>query len=667
MIKLMKSILLAAGKRFWGIAAILIAVYVGTLLAGPPAPETAPGEDGEYSSMQMEEESKAKETVWTCSMHPQIQLSKPGKCPMCGMDLIPLVSSDDEEGERRLVMSPAAKKLAEIQTVAVERRFANARIRLVGNVDYDETRVKTISSYVPGRIDRLFIDYTGIAVNEGDHLAEIYSPDLLTAQEELLEAGRRMAASSSQSSEFLRASDVRALDSARVKLRLYGLDQKQIEAVEKRGTGEDHMLIRASHSGVVIRKSVKEGQYVKTGTEIYTVADLSRVWVKLEAYESDLPWLRYGQRVDFQTEAYPGEHFDGIVAFIDPILDTRTRTVKVRVNVDNADSKLKPGMFVHATIHSKVARAGKIMDPNLSGKWIGPMHPEIVRDAPGPCPVCGMPLVTSESLGFVSADDENAMPLVVPATAVLKTGRRAVVYVEVPGTKRPTYDGREIVLGPRAGDYYIVQQGLEEGERVVTNGSFNIDSALQIKAKPSMMSMEGESIDDGGDVPTFRIALAPIFESYLNTQGHLAADQLEQAQGAFKHIAHLVKGVDMTLLEGGAHEAWMDASKQLSEAGEETTGASDLEGARLAFDKASRAVIELEKRFGHSGEQIYFEIFCPMAFDGGASWLQLTNEVRNPYYGQSMLDCGNVTSEYMGRVSKGSSGPAGHDMSKMKM
>ena len=255
---------------------------------------------------------------------------------------------------------------------------------------------------------------------------------------------------------------------------------------------EDHVTLYAPRGGIIVGKLLQQGDYVKTGERIYTIADLSRVWVKLKAYESDLPWLRYGQHVTFVAEAYPGEEFRGRISFVDPILDAMTRTVSVRVNVDNSDMRLKPGMFVRADVRSRLTKGGKVIEPDLAGKMMCPMHPEIVSDKAGQCDICGMDLVSVKELGFVAAS-EGTPPLVVPVTAPLVTGKRAVVYVEVPGQEQPTFEGREIHLGPRAGDYYVVLQGLKEGERVVTNGAFKIDSALQIIARPSMMSPEGDT------------------------------------------------------------------------------------------------------------------------------------------------------------------------------
>lgn len=437
---------------------------------------------------------------WTCSMHPQIRQPKPGKCPICAMDLIPVAMEEAQATARQIVFSEDALKLMEIQTTPVERKFVEAEIRMVGKVEYDESRVKEIAAWVPGRIDRLYVDFTGTLVSKGDHMVYLYSPQLLSAQAELLQAVKAIKETSG-ATELIRRSSIATAEAAREKLRLLGLQEQQIEEIEKTGQPTDHLTIYAPIGGIVIAKHANAGDYVETGKGIYTIADLSQVWVKLDAYESDIDWIRYGQDVEFTAEAYPGETFKGRIAFIDPVLDPMTRTVKLRVNVANPDGRLKPEMFVRAVVRSKVAGAGMVMDEDMAGKWICPMHPSVVKTAPGKCDICGMDLVTTESLGYVVAKEPNEAPLVIPASAPLITGTRAVVYVRLEGQEKPTFEGREIVLGPRAGDYYLVKEGLSEGEKVVTKGNFKIDSALQIQAKPSMMSPKGGKMEQGMNMP----------------------------------------------------------------------------------------------------------------------------------------------------------------------
>ena len=389
---------------------------------------------------------------------------------------------------RHITLSDTAQKLASIQVMPVERKFVTAEISMFGKIDYDETKLAYITARVPGRLDRLYVDYTGISVRKGDHLVYLYSPELLTAQEELIQALKRVRTKNNDR-KYVQKDSFSILEAVREKLRLWGLTESQIKQIEKKNKASDHITIYAPISGTVIHKNAMEGMYVNTGTQIYTIADLNRVWVKLEAYESDITWIRYGQKVEIRTETYPGERFEGRISFIDPILNQKTRTVAVRVNVENRDGRLKPGMFVRGIVYSRMSAGGKVVEPDMAGKWISPMHPEIIKDRPGKCDICGMPLVQAEMLGYAAAEPKDA-PIVIPATVPLITGKRAVVYVRIPDNST-MFEGREVVLGPRAGNYYIVLKGLHEGELVVVNGNFKIDSAMQIEAKPSMMNPEG--------------------------------------------------------------------------------------------------------------------------------------------------------------------------------
>ncbi len=633
----------------WIVAALLIwlAFVLGKGQAPEPAALPASGQEqmGEHG-----EHVDEKPQIWTCPMHPQIKMPKPGKCPICGMDLVPLVQSEDDGGSpRTITLTKNAVALAQVETAKVVRRFVATDVRLVGKVEYDETRVKEVSAWVPGRLDRLYVDYTGTRVRKGDHMVLLYSPELLEAQEALIEAKKGFEASKGERSAFLRESAKKLLDSAREKLSLWGLGDEQIEAIEERGTAESQVEIKAPLSGIVIHKNAVEGMYVKTGSPIYTVADLSELWVLLDAYELDLPWIRYGQQVEIRTEAYPGEVFEGWISFVPPFLNDATRTTKVRVNVRNEDRRLKPGMFVRAIVKSRVSSGGDVMDPALAGKWICPMHHEIVKDAQGKCDICGMALVTAESLGFVPVGDVKRAPLVIPASAVLLTGKRAVVYVQDPKAEKPTYEGRVITVGPRAGDSYVVLEGLEEGELVVTHGNFKIDSALQIQARPSMMSMPAQTDEPPAAPIGFLKALGPVYETYFAAQMALAKDDAAGAEGALGDLLKALDEVDMTLVGGDMHMRWMALAKRLKQAAQAARSAKSIEDARGAFAALSKAVVDLESGFGHEGAEKHFEVFCPMARGGeGAPWLQKTEDVRNPYFGSDMLECGDVMKSYEG-------------------
>jgi Cu(I)/Ag(I) efflux system membrane fusion protein len=701
---------------------IIVAFGLGYLfksLVTAPLPEPTTVDVAENASRDnASPQDASQEEIWTCSMHPEVRrpepgqcpkcgmdlilaksapdkakpanekkyacsmfcvppLPKPGKCPVCGMDMVEVEDEGDMRGLGTLTLSPEAQKLAEIRVAPVERKYVEAKIRMVGKIAYDETRLKYITAWVPGRLDRLYVDYTGVPVAKGDHLVYMYSPELLVAQTELLQAIKTARELATAADENTRAMATRLVEDVRKKLRLWGLTDQQIKEIEQRGEPSDHMTIYAPAGGIVIHKNATEGMYVDTGTRIYTIADLTRVWMMLNAYESDLAWLRYGQDVEFQTEAYPGETFHGTIAFIDPVLDDKTRTVKVRVNVENADGRLKPEMFVRAEVQAKVAEGGFIVDSSLAGKWISPMHPEVVKDQPGACDVCGMPLVRAESLGFVSSEDLEAKPpLVIPASAPLLTGKRAIVYIELP-TEPGTYEGRQIVLGPRAGDHYLVTEGLVEGERVVVNGNFKIDSAVQIQAKPSMMKPEGGGPPPGHDhggsgqapdheahvmsdraepstVPSaFEEQLGDVFQGYYALQTALSLDALDDAQVAARKTADALGKVDMTLLKGDLHNAWMKEVDGLRKTIKAVASAKDIEKARTAFALLSESMIAVARKFGAGGTPAH-RLHCPMAFDDrGANWLQNKKPTANPYFGSAMFRCG-VLKETLG--SKGNGG-----------
>jgi len=665
------------------LAAILI-LFLGVFLGRLFWPGDQPGDGamaqpstGEGSAHAGHEgsgskgEGQSQVTTWTCAMHPQIRSNKPGDCPLCGMELVP-VQTQSAGGLRTLTVSPEARALMSVETVPVERSYVATEVRMVGKVDFDETKLATITAWVAGRLDQLYVDFTGVKVKKGDHMVYIYSEQLYAAQEELLQA-KKYASRASDNSTRRGIGTIDLVESAREKLRLLGLTQKQIEQIEAQNRPSSHLTIYSPVSGVVIEKLKKEGERVRLGEQIYTVADLNLLWVHLDAYEADLPWIRYGQEVTITTEAYPGEEFHGRIAFIQPVLNDKTRTVKVRVNVPNPNGRLKPQMFVHAVVRPQVALGGRVMDPSLAGKWISPMHPEIVKDQPGECDVCGMPLVRAESLGYVSATTDNlAPPLVIPYSAALVTGTRAVVYVELPSVPtgldtafqaiakavkegsaakirkaftlfsqfldRPydkpatdfsrklwndfadrlsqdalrgqraqqvedaqqvlaslqqtiddvgdqfsppnqvSFDGREIVLGPRAGDYYVVKHGLQEGELVAAKGNFKIDSEIQIQAKPSMMTPEGgggggghdhggaakkkKSGKSGGMKMTLPVEFLQQIETLLESYGQVTvavqASDLRQINSAFDQFGGALGQVDRTLLSGHSKMLWKE-------------------------------------------------------------------------------------------------------------
>lgn len=600
-------------NKFSLVALIVIVFVIGRCSA--PSDSHAP-------AMAPVCESAETPTIWTCSMHPNVQQPEFGACPICGMDLIPLEDDGGSDlGPRAMSMSESSRALSDIQTTEITTGYPTRELRLVGQLNYAETQEKSLTARFPARIEKLFVNYTGIPVQRGEHLAEVYSPELLTAQRELLSAYQRDPQGSITAA-------------AREKLRLWDLLPEQIDSILSNQTAQDRFELRSPINGVVVMKKVKEGDYVKTGEPLFKIVDLSELWLTLDAYEADLFWLRYGQAVEFTVEAYPGQTFTGKVVFIAPELNRKTRTIPIRVNVPNPDGLLKPGMFARAIVESRIADNGQVDAPDLAGKWISPMHPQIIKDEAGACDICGMDLVPAETLGYVSGAEIEA-PLLIPSSAVLRTGKRAVVYVEVPDTERPTFEGREIVLGPKAGDVFIVKEGLSTGERVVTSGAFKIDSALQIQAKPSMMSnpakseSEGESKIESVEVPAE--LLNELLPHYFALQSALAADDLTEAQ------ANLSGLMSVTGHQG-----------ELPDLIHIMLAASDLEAMRRPhFETLSNAFIAAVGATPENLDSPVYRMNCSMVYpDRGADWLQNNDKLLNPYYGSMMLRCGTVEERF---------------------
>ncbi|HEC82882.1 MAG TPA: efflux RND transporter periplasmic adaptor subunit [Firmicutes bacterium] len=409
-----------------------------------------------HQPMEMDEKRGEEVKEWTCGMHPAIRSEEPGKCPICNMDLVPVETS--ETGA--LMIAP--DKLAGVRVEREELSYLQLvrEIATSGRIDYDERRVRYVASRVSGRVERLFADFVGINVREGEPLLEIYSPDLIATLEELKRA--------LEASELGigRTSHMTALaEAARSRLLLWGLSESDItEALESGGAYE--LTIRSPIAGTVIGKSAVEGKYVREGEKLYVVADLSVVWLIADVFEEDVGKIQIGDEVIATTRAFPNQTFHGNVAFIDPYVDERTRSVRVRLEIHNPDLKLKPGMFVEARIKVPVNRYAVTF-------WTCPMPPGVKDAKPGECPECGMFLEEVPGGGV----------LAVPSKAVVFWGDVPVVYVErKPGEFVP----RQVEIDPVAvdgqtrGDYYPVLAGLMPGERVVTEGSFLINSQARL-------------------------------------------------------------------------------------------------------------------------------------------------------------------------------------------
>ena len=415
-----------------GAGILILGIILGNVFSGGSSEVII--KDGEHEYVQDKETG-----LWTCSMHPQIRMEKPGKCPICGMTLIPLeTSSDNSENiaDNEIVMTPEAIQLANIQTTIVERSKVNKEIRLLGRVKPDERRLYSQVSHIPGRIERLYVNFTGEKVSKRQRIVRLYSPELITAQKELFEA--------------IRSRDVypQLYRASRNKLKLWKLSEKQIDAIEKSGKVNEQVDIYSDYSGYVMKRNVELGDHIMEGSNLFDIANLSSVWVMFEAYESDIPWIHIGDKVDFTIQAIPDKAFNGKITYVDPFVSSSTRVAKVRVEVTNAAQKLLPEMYATGIIKAKLKN---------------------VNDA-----------------------------IIIPKSAVLWTGKRAVVYVKVPHEKTISFVYREIILGQDMGDFYIVSSGLDAGETVATNGVFRIDASAQLLGQKSMMNPTGAKGATGG-------------------------------------------------------------------------------------------------------------------------------------------------------------------------
>jgi Cu(I)/Ag(I) efflux system membrane fusion protein len=459
------------------IAILLIGIAIGYWIRGDDPEANQPADFQLSAPLDSTSAETGANTLFACPMMCVSPMETPGDCPVCGMELIP-VEAGEKSAAPRLKLSPESMKLAQIQVATVERKFVESEIRLFGQIEYDPVHISYASVYVPGVIDQIYVKRAGQTVRWGDPLFDIYSPEIFYVEQEMLKAlkivpgyfalnlakphvRKRAEVLAERPVELDKTSPkVKAayetLAAMRLKLTLMGMEKKDVDEVMKRGEPSGIATIYAQRGGIVIEQKAFEGTYVNTGTPVFAIANPKFVWARLKAYESDYAWIRIRQEAQFQTDSYPGETFKGKVAYIDPIFDTVSRTFDVGVIFPDRAGRFRPSMYVRAVIFAKLTAGGKV----------------------------------------AGNDKPRKVPLVIPASAPLITGKRAVVYVAVAG-EEGIFEGREVVLGPRARNHYVVLEGLTEGEHVVVNGNFKIDSQIQILAKSSMMSIKGgHAIDE---------------------------------------------------------------------------------------------------------------------------------------------------------------------------
>ena len=532
--------------------------------------------------------------MWTCSMHPQIMQPEPGECPICGMDLIPAESGAEGLMPDEFKLTENAMALANVQTsvVGIGKDNDNS-IKLSGKIVENEESNTVQVSYFSGRIERLYVSFTGEDIRAGQLLATIYSPELYAAQQELL------------TTAALKESQPALYKAVRNKLKLWKLSENQISQIEASGKIMENFPVYATVSGTVTEKLIEQGDYVNQGQALLKIANLNTVWGNFDVYENQINRFKKGQEVVVTTNAYPNKEFKGKVDFINPTLNSNTRTVTLRVILNNKDGIFKPGMFLEAQIEAGVSAS-------------------------------------------------KTQVLSIPSSAVLWTGTRSVVYVKT-SPNEPIFEMKEVVLGNKVGDNYEITDGLSDGDEIVTNGTFTVDAAAQLQGKKSMMNTGNRKESSHGKQSStynknerlqvsvdFQNQLKAVFNDYVKLKDALVKDDAKKVSADAKDLLINLEKIDMKLLsEDKAHHHWMALEKEIKGSANSIASATGVKEQRDLFTQLSLSLIGAIETFGIN-EKVYLQ-FCPMANnDHGGYWLSKEEHVLNPYFGDVMLKCGEV-------------------------
>ncbi len=559
-----------------------------------------------HDHFQTSDESSISEEIWTCSMHPQIRQNEPGICPICEMNLIPLDNSMDNDDPTILRMSKEAAKLAQIETFIIggnsavngsEVQQASPLIKVDGTVELDERTIKSQTAHLSGRIETMAVTFERQFISKGQKIASIYSTELLAASQELL-----TAAQYNDKVEGLK-------DAAIQKLKNWKITDDQIQEILNSGTPIETIDIYADHAGNVINKKLSQGDYVKQGQSMYTLGSTSRLWLIFNVFESDLANVKKGNNIVFTTPSVPSREFKARITYIEPLLNSSSRTAIVRAEINNSNNQLKPGMLLNGMIATTPAKASK----------------------------------------------GETGPLTIPNSAILWTGDRSVVYVQVPDSEVPSYEFREVEISNRSEEFSTIKSGVNVGDEIVTQGAFVIDAAAQLNNNYSMMNREVKvkKEESAGIVPSYVEEVSPVFmeqldetlAKYIEIKNALVDTDSNAAMTVTDSFLESIEDVDMIILKGDAHMYWMEQSKALKTHGEKIKNATDVEAQRNQFDFLSQAMINSVRAFGTNGKTYYVQ-YCPMAKDNqGADWISTEAQIKNPYFGDKMMKCGSVKLE----------------------
>ncbi|WP_299335212.1 efflux RND transporter periplasmic adaptor subunit [uncultured Psychroserpens sp.] len=562
---------------YFGILAV--GLLLGWLLFGGSSNDNAEHNHSEVSE---------SEQMWTCSMHPQIMQPEAGDCPICGMDLIPAETSSVGLNANEFKLSKNAMALANIQTSVVGNNTTdNATIKLSGKIAENEDANVVQASYFSGRIERLNVSSVGEKVRKGQLLATIYSPELFSAQQELITAST------------MKESQPELYKAVRNKLKLWKISNSQINQIEASGNIKQNFPIYATVSGTVSQKLVEQGDYVKQGQALLKITNLNTVWALFDIYENQIELFKKGQEITVTTNAYPNKEFKKKVDFIDPMMNPKTRTVDLRVVLNNRNGEFKTGMFVEGIIEN------------------------------------------------ISSDSEQK--LTIPTSSVLWTGERSVVYLKT-NPNEPIFEMQEVVLGKQVGEQYDVIDGLKDGDEIVTNGTFTVDASAQLQGKKSMMNKEsgktmteheGHKMDIMAEKVDFNSTVEksfqPVIDAYINLKDALIESDVSMASSKSEAFRKALEEIPVNQREQ-TYNYWSILHKISKGINENMS----LEHQRKQFQMISDKLIEMVRNFDDVNNKLFVQ-FCPMADNNnGAFWISKEEQVLNPYFGDVMLKCGSI-------------------------
>jgi Cu(I)/Ag(I) efflux system membrane fusion protein len=543
--------------------------------------------------------------LYQCSMHPNIVSDKPGQCPICAMDLQPVRKSGAPgiPGRASVELDPYQRQLINIRTVEARIAPSILSLRTVGVLEHDSAKVFTVSAWTSGRIEELYVDQPEIDVALGDPLYRIYSPELYSTLRDLVALNRRQPVNSLLA------------ESTEHRLKLLGLSDSQIAGFRELDQAPLSIDVPSPAAGKVMMKTLKQGDYVKTGDPLYTIVDLTHLWLIVTIYEPELSLVSPGMKVVATTPAYAGEEFHGEVTLINHHINKRARSAELRVEFQ------QPGQLM-------------LMSTDADGhmKHRHRLLPDMYMNA--------------------RLEADLGEHLQIPATAVFDTGRRQYVFVERgEGLFLPV----QIQTGPRSGDAIVVREGLEPGQRVVVDGNFLLDSESQLKAAAEGSFIDDEETDTPGahsappettGIPLpddLREPYDALLDAYFNISAQLAADSIDGLSGHLDNLReqtgqllHSESGPDEQ--DGSYRNILREILRQL-----DAFDSSSVETARAHFGNLSHALIHLLTHFPPPGDHELHVAHCPMWKQSPGDWVQSGRDIVNPYMGARMLSCGEIT------------------------